>query len=199
MKYIRAFFGFWRKFIVGDDSRIAIIIMWALLFIRSLSENFINGWFVVPVTVLLLFIYLTYTAMKKTNKPSTVGLFWTGLVPMIFVVAIPTLLFRINTGTVNAQFTFIPLGICIIIGSISTIVLYKVLHRFPILSLFILGCMSLGLITIWQAEINSLSYDVVHNYSVYGDFIASLIVLGFVVICIVLLLKRIRTKVNTEN
>jgi hypothetical protein len=199
MKYIRAFFGFWRKFIVGDDSRIAIIIMWALLFIKSLSENFINGWFVVPVTVLLLFAYLTYVAMKKVNKPSTISLFWAGLVPMIFVVAIPTLLFRINVGTVESQFTFIPLSICIVVGSISTVFIYKVLHRFPILSLFILGCISLGLMTIWQAEINSLSYNIVRNYSAYGDFIAPLIVLGFVVFWIVSLLKGIRTKANTEN
>lgn len=198
MKYIRAFFDFWRKFIVGDDSRIAIVIMWVLLFVKSLSENFVNGWFVVPVAVVLLFIYLTYSAMKRQTNMGTISIFWAGFVPMIIVVALPSLFFRIGVGTTDMQFTFIPVSICIVIGAVMTILFTNLLSRFLLLSLFLFGCLGLGLMTVWQAFINSLSHTIAHDYTIYATVLSPLIVLGFFATCIALLVKQ-RTKVSTGN
>lgn|GEM_PF-2983665 len=199
MKYIKVFFEFWRRFIVGDDARIAVTVMWAMLFTKSLVENFINGWMMIPVVVFTLFIYLAYDVIRKTKKtPDTVNIFWMGLVPMIIAITIPTLLFRICVGTTNAQFTFIPISICIIVGTVTLVVLYRLLREFPVLIIFILGCISLGVVTIWQASLNSLSYTIAQDYSTIGNVLSLAIVVIFIIVCFTHLIGRSVT-VSTDN
>ena len=183
MNRIRIFFGFWRKFIVGDDARIAIAVMWVMLFVKSLANNSMNTWLVVPIAVLILLIYLTYDVLKRAKGTTNISIFWVGLVPMIFSATVPTLLFRINTGATDMQFTYIPITICIIVSVFATIILRLVLSHYPILLLFLLGYLTLGLVTFWRVDINSFSYIIIQRYAVIGNFLTVLTIAGFVASC----------------
>lgn len=165
MQYIRAFFGFWRKFIVGDDSRIAVVIMWTFLFVDSLVLNFMNSWFVVPAVVIVLLGVLMYDAVsRKTAFPARLSatmLFLIGTVPMLLVTALPVVLTRSFTGVWSVEYVLLPLAIYIAIASLSSIVVGWVLQQFPLLTLFILGVISFACITYWQVPINTFSQNIV--------------------------------------
>lgn len=194
MKYVRGFFDFWRKFIVGDDSRIAVVIMWSLLFIDSLTRNFINSWFVLPVIVLLLLSFLAYDAISIKSSPKTrlspTTLLLMGTIPMLLVVALPPLLSRGMSGTWDAKYTLLPLGIYIVITTFVTVVAGWVLRIFPMLTLFVLGLVSFALITYWQGSLNRFSQDVAGVYSAAATLFSLLILIGFLAGCFVLLSRR---------
>ena len=60
MKYFLVFIRFWKKFIFGSDSNIAIFTMWAVIFVWSFTSNYMNMWWILPLAVsvmILLFFY----------------------------------------------------------------------------------------------------------------------------------------------
>jgi len=50
----RAFLAFWYDFIVGDDWRVAVGVIVALVLTYAISAMSIAAWWVVPVAVLVL-------------------------------------------------------------------------------------------------------------------------------------------------
>lgn len=143
MKYVRGFFTFWRHFILGDDSTIAIVVLWSLLFTWSLSAYFFNIWIVVPLCVTAVLVALCYD--KVARRPLLYGrsevfkyLIATAL-PFCIVVAVPSLIFRFINHMMDVQYTLIPLGICVGSATILAFVLYEVYKRFPSTIAFLFG------------------------------------------------------------
>lgn len=61
MKYVRAFFMFWYRFIIGDDWTVAVLISAALLLAWGLIQiGFRPVYWLVPIVVLLTLAFSVY-------------------------------------------------------------------------------------------------------------------------------------------
>jgi hypothetical protein len=65
VKYIVGFGRFWYDFIVGDDWRIAVLVLGALAVVYALAHHAINLYWLLPVVV---FIALTISLLRETRK-----------------------------------------------------------------------------------------------------------------------------------
>jgi hypothetical protein len=65
MKYIVGFGRFWYDFIVGDDWRIAVLVLGALAIVFALAHNAMNVWWLLPLVV---FVALTISLLRETRK-----------------------------------------------------------------------------------------------------------------------------------
>lgn len=151
MKYIRGFFTFWRHFILGDDSTIAILVMWSLLFTWSLTSYFMNIWIVVPVSVVIVLLTLCYdqTARRPLlhGRSELLRFMLATTIPFILVVALPSMVFRFVNHAVNFHYVVQPLAICLITATFLSIVLYEIYKKFPAFVVFIFGVVAFA--TIW--------------------------------------------------
>ncbi len=143
MKYVRGFFTFWKHFILGDDSTIAVTILWLLLFVWSLSANFLNGWFVMPLIVALLLSVLFYNNTAKTplfhERSDRFRFCMVTVLPFVVVLGLPLLVFRYSTGISNVRYTILPLVVYVIIAAVLAVITYKPYKRFPAVTVFLFG------------------------------------------------------------
>jgi hypothetical protein len=65
-RYIISFFKFWRKFIFGDDPAVALVVIWSLLGLYSLSLRGVQAWYIVPIVAGLL-LAITFAHTLSTN------------------------------------------------------------------------------------------------------------------------------------
>jgi len=65
VKYIVGFGRFWYDFIVGDDWRIAVLVLAALAVVFALAHHAMNVWWLLPVVVALA---LTISLLRETRK-----------------------------------------------------------------------------------------------------------------------------------
>ncbi len=65
MKYIVGLGRFWYDFIVGDDWRIAVLVLGALAIVFALAHNSMNVWWLLPIVV---FVALTISLLRETRK-----------------------------------------------------------------------------------------------------------------------------------
>jgi hypothetical protein len=184
MKYVRSFLQFWRKFIVGDDSRIAVVIMWAILFIYSLSLNFINAWFVLPVVVVGLMSALVYDASSRTKHQriyTRQQSMLAGSIPMLLIIALPPVLSRLINDTWGAEYVLVPVALAIVYAVVLTIIVKLSLQKFPVLATFLLGVASYIFMTFWQSHMNEFAQSSIRQQPVVVILVAAGILLFFVV------------------
>ncbi len=65
MKYITGFGRFWYDFIVGDDWRIAVLVLGALALVFVLAHHAMNVWWLLPIVV---FVALAISLLRETRK-----------------------------------------------------------------------------------------------------------------------------------
>jgi tryptophan-rich sensory protein len=66
---IKAFGAFWYDFVIGDDWRVAVGVVAALLITWAVSRSTVSAWWVTPVMVALLLPYSLWRATAtKANK-----------------------------------------------------------------------------------------------------------------------------------
>jgi len=65
VKYIVGFGRFWYDFIVGDDWRIAVLVLAALALVLALAHHAMNVWWLLPVVVAGA---LTISLLRETRK-----------------------------------------------------------------------------------------------------------------------------------
>lgn len=63
---VRSFALFWYDFVVGDDWRVAVGVVIALLATLEVSESTSTGWWIVPVVVVILLPYSLWRAIRRT-------------------------------------------------------------------------------------------------------------------------------------
>lgn len=180
MKYIKEFLRFWRKFIVGDDSRIAVVVMWALIFAKSLTSNFIgtvNGWMVIPAIVVILLLVVVLSAVTERTRTLQKGviLVLAAVLPMIIVTSLPLLLFRYMNGTVDLRYTWLPVAFYIVVASILLVGSYKIFQRFPLFTIFVYGLLSILMVTVWQDSIMRQLYHLNDLYPVIMAILAGIV------------------------
>lgn len=136
MKYLLGFLGFWRHLIFGDDSRIAVAVIWLLLFIWSLAANFINAWFVLPVAVCVLLLAIIFRETTDTflssEIPVRARLLLSAALPLIIVTSLPLIIFRISNNTSGLRYTLLPLSIYITLSLVLSVVLQKPYRKHPV-------------------------------------------------------------------
>ena len=65
---LRAFGAFWYDFVVGDDWRVAVGVVVALLLTLGLSRTGAPAWWIVPLAVALLLPYSLYRAVRDSPQ-----------------------------------------------------------------------------------------------------------------------------------
>ena len=65
MKYIVGFGRFWYDFIVGDDWRIAVLVLVGLGVVFALAHNAMNVWWLLPAIVAAS---LTISLLRETRR-----------------------------------------------------------------------------------------------------------------------------------
>ena len=65
MRFIVGFGRFWYDFIVGDDWRIAVLVLVALAIVFALAHNAMNVWWLLPAVVA---VALTISLLRETRK-----------------------------------------------------------------------------------------------------------------------------------
>lgn len=184
MKYLRTFLNFWRKFIIGDDARIAIVVMWTLLLLKSLTSNVLNEWYILPIVVMVLLTAIVYGnsidhhMYKKTT--TTFRVFVSITIPMIIVMAIPLLLFRYINSETDLHQTFVPFSIFILIAMIVSGVMGQLYAKFPVMSIFISGVISYLFVLPLQPSVIQLSTYLSAHYQLASTFLALAIPIFFV-------------------
>jgi hypothetical protein len=188
MNYVRNFFGFWRRFIVGDDSRIAVTILWSLILAKSLLINTVNAWLLIPVAVIVLLYVLIYEKIVDRtffhNLSTLNGMLISCAIPFIFTTALPLLLFRINNGTSDLRYTWLPMGFYIITATVLLAVLYRLYKILPVLTIFLFGGVAVLFITVWQDAINKQLQDFFTVYPLVVSTVSVVVTIGFTASCI---------------
>jgi hypothetical protein len=67
VRYILGFGRFWYDFIVGDDWRIAVLVLGALAIVFALAHHAMNVWWLLPLVV---FAALAISLLRETRKRS---------------------------------------------------------------------------------------------------------------------------------
>ena len=62
---LRAFGAFWYDFVVGDDWRVAVVVIAALAVTFGVSKSSIPAWWIMPVAVLLILPASLWRARKR--------------------------------------------------------------------------------------------------------------------------------------
>ena len=64
--WLKAFGGFWYDFVVGDDWRVAVGVVVALLDTLVASESTAATWWILPLAVVLLLPYSLWQAIRRS-------------------------------------------------------------------------------------------------------------------------------------
>lgn len=68
MKYLRNFLEFCKKFVIGDDWTVPVVVMWGLIALYSLAVRGFEAWYLLPLIVTtLLILVLTRAASKRVS------------------------------------------------------------------------------------------------------------------------------------
>ena len=62
---LRAFGAFWYDFVVGDDWRVAVVVIAALAVTFGVSKSSVPAWWIMPVAVALILPASLWRARKK--------------------------------------------------------------------------------------------------------------------------------------
>jgi hypothetical protein len=62
---LRAFGAFWYDFVVGDDWRVAVVVIAALAVTFGVSKSSVPAWWIMPVAVLLILPASLWRARKR--------------------------------------------------------------------------------------------------------------------------------------
>ena len=62
---LRAFLAFWYDFVVGDDWRVAVVVVVALAATFGLSKTSVTGWWLMPVAVALILPITLWQARRR--------------------------------------------------------------------------------------------------------------------------------------
>lgn len=62
---LRAFGAFWYDFVVGDDWRVAVVVIAALAVTFGVSKSSIPAWWIMPVAVALILPASLWRARKR--------------------------------------------------------------------------------------------------------------------------------------
>ncbi|HEV7209380.1 MAG TPA: hypothetical protein VGN54_11650 [Mycobacteriales bacterium] len=65
IRRIRAFGAFWYDFVIGDDWRVALGVVVALVGTFALSKTSVPAWWLVPVAVVVLLPFSLWRATQK--------------------------------------------------------------------------------------------------------------------------------------
>lgn len=63
---VKAFFGFWYDFIVGDDWRVAVAVAAALGITYGVSRTSVPAWWVLPVAVAVFVTLSVWLAARRS-------------------------------------------------------------------------------------------------------------------------------------
>lgn len=176
MKYAKNFVLFWRDFILGDDKRIAISIMWFCLVAYAWTHEFYNIWFMLPVAVLIL---LTIVIIVDTGRDTMLAayldrhtsavtvLFW----PMFLCAVAPLVVFRMTNGDTTSQHFLVPAAITTVIIALTVGVTSHFLARYPSLVSFVCAVVTYLLITYMQPLISHVSVTTAQMYPGVVEFV----------------------------
>ena len=64
-KRLKDFGAFWYDFVVGDDWRVAVVVVLALLATFGLSKTSVAGWWLMPLAVALILPASLWRARKR--------------------------------------------------------------------------------------------------------------------------------------
>jgi hypothetical protein len=67
MMRVRSFLAFWYDFIVGDDWRVAVGVVLALVLTAGLAHSGVNAWWLLPVAVAVLLGYSLYRVTRSAR------------------------------------------------------------------------------------------------------------------------------------
>jgi hypothetical protein len=70
MNFLRAFFRFWRDFIIGDDWRIAAGLAFGLLVTWLVARAGVPAWWLLPVAVLGVLLLAVWRAVRTDERVS---------------------------------------------------------------------------------------------------------------------------------
>ena len=62
---LRAFGAFWYDFVVGDDWRVALVVVLALAATYGVSKSSVASWWIMPLAVVLILPATLWRARKK--------------------------------------------------------------------------------------------------------------------------------------
>jgi uncharacterized membrane protein len=65
VKRLREFGAFWYDFVVGDDWRVAVVVVLALAATFGLSKTSVPGWWLMPVAVALILPISLWRARRR--------------------------------------------------------------------------------------------------------------------------------------
>ena len=65
IKRLREFGAFWYDFVVGDDWRVAVVVVLALAATFGLSKTSVSGWWLMPVAVVLILPISLWRARRR--------------------------------------------------------------------------------------------------------------------------------------
>lgn len=185
MNYLIAFLSFWKKFILGDDNRIAITVMWAYLFVISWMQEFYNAWFVFPLIIagmmtVLLFLQRHQHGLFHRLPPAS-NLFYFLELPMILCLVVPLAVFRINNGDQTAEHLLIPIVVFITIVVVYGLVMMRLFQKYPSLVSFIGGVITYVLLVPAAATMNRFAYQLAHVSSPTFVLIAVVLLLIYII------------------
>ena len=66
IRRVKAFFGFWYDFIVGDDWRVAVAVAAALGITYGVSRTSVPAWWVLPVAVVVFVALSVWLAARRS-------------------------------------------------------------------------------------------------------------------------------------
>lgn len=132
LRYVVGFLLFWKKFIVGDDLRVAATIMWTFLLMFAMAQVVLPIWYVAPVVVVCLIGWLIRdTSPKPKHAKISSRLFWQIVFPLYSVILLPTLYFRIHNDDVTVTHFFIPMSMQLLVCGIYLIIAMPFFRKFP--------------------------------------------------------------------
>jgi len=62
---LRAFGAFWYDFVVGDDWRVAVVVVLALATTYGVSRTSVAAWWIMPLTVAVILPISLWSARKR--------------------------------------------------------------------------------------------------------------------------------------
>ena len=65
MRRVRAFGAFWYDFVVGDDWRVAVVVVIGLALTWGIARAGVPSWWLLPVAVLLVLPWSLWRATRK--------------------------------------------------------------------------------------------------------------------------------------
>lgn len=146
MKYILGFLNFWRKFIVGDDSYIAISVMWIMILSISMTSNFYNVWITIPVLVIIVMFVVINHKTGSISLELSISLRYAlqTYVPAIVTYLLPYIYFQIFISSVyDVRFMLLaPLSFVLFVILVA-IILFGLFKKVPVLTTALFGFMSL--------------------------------------------------------